>query len=177
MYIFQLALFLDTAKQQRAAAHITAPDEFGRHAELLTGDMGQDIEILAAGNAAEKDDFATGANLGDKFSHVAEKRTPIERILLTDRHAGKTAKLRQPNGHIAREKACGRRDYQDAVRACRRAGEGPRVREFAAKIKRAQETENLSQGSSFGASQPRGEIRSAVSLENPTRSLAVAIRR
>ncbi|HEY3302932.1 MAG TPA: hypothetical protein VGL70_05280, partial [Candidatus Binatia bacterium] len=65
--------------------HVAPADEFGGDPEPVAENLGQDVEVLAARDAAEKDDLAFRTDPGGERFDAANERTPIKSMLLVDR--------------------------------------------------------------------------------------------
>ncbi len=79
-------------KHQTAAAHVAAPDECGWIVELGTERGGKRLDILAGGDAAEKNDARFGREIVRQALEVAVQRFTIANIVCHHVDRGEFAK-------------------------------------------------------------------------------------
>ena len=68
--IWKLLPIRCAAQHQSATAHVAATDEISGESQLLPKTTQQNLDIFSCGNAAEKDDLASGWQLSCQTSRV-----------------------------------------------------------------------------------------------------------
>lgn len=146
----------NAAEHQAAAAHVSAPGEFGGKEEPLAKNLEQRLDVFWRGDAAEKYDFAAIADMLGKEARVAFERKPIAALRCRYRCGGDSAQDIAVQGNFRRKQAAAGRDDERTGRLRRRLGKGSRIGEFAAEVKPADKGEGFAQGK-LAIAKPKGE--------------------
>src|SRR5438552_17842460 len=75
--VFELAVRADGAQQQAAAGHVAHAGERGRKAEAAAEQRKEDVDVLAAGDGAEKHDLGVGTERVRERGGVEQTRLAV----------------------------------------------------------------------------------------------------
>jgi hypothetical protein len=172
--VVQLAIGLDALQQQRAAAHVAAPDEVAREAQAVAEDVGNRLEVLRGRDAAEEDDPRTGLQAGHEVVQIAKKRAEVPRVARREIDADELAQQGAVDRQLGRLQAAGRGDHEHPGPVAL-GGEVARVGELAPEVEAADEAERGAERHRAGGELP-GRRRRAPFLQQHRAALAAAER-
>src|SRR3954469_24988883 len=132
-----------TAQHQSATTHVAATDKVRRKSQSLAKICQQGVDILAGGDAPEKDDLAVNWQIARQMSRVPFDGYPIAWIVLVNVHGGKFAKVIQTDSRPGVNEAARRRDHEHAGQPARRPRERIRIGNLAAKVEAAEKSEDI----------------------------------
>ena len=135
----------------------------------------QNIDVLAGGDAAEKNNFAFRAQFFCKPLRIPRERFPVTRIAFMDIDFGKFAQIAQTYSGRGINQATRRRNYEDAANSFGRAGEGIGVGKFSTKIKSAEKGEDFTQSRAFAGAQSPGQIELCALAQNHARAFPACV--
>jgi hypothetical protein len=92
------------AKHQSAAAHVAAPDEFGRKQQRIAKNAKQRLDVFGRRDAAKKHDLAGAANLLGQSLRVALERIAVAPILLMNWNGRNLPQVRQSQNFVSDSK-------------------------------------------------------------------------
>src|SRR5439155_7522292 len=141
--IWKLLPIRCATQHQSATAHVAATDEISRESQLLPKTRQQNIDIFSCGNAAWKDDLASGWQLSCQTSRVPLKRCSITRIVLMNVDRGEFTQVIEINSCCCIDKSARRPNDKHTWGSPRRARKCSCVSNFTAKVKAAQKSEHL----------------------------------
>jgi len=152
----------DAAEHQAAATHVATSDEMHREHQPVAKNGQQQIDVFARRNAPEQHDLAVGPDGVQQRPRAAFQRPPVDVVGQIDRRGRKGQKRLERDRRVRRAQAGVWRDDQDAagahrLRWIRRRSEPAGVRELAAEVEAADETEDVAELSAVAGAKLLGE--------------------
>jgi len=132
-----------TAQHQSATTHVAATDKVRWKSQSLAKICQQSVDVLAGGDAPEKDDLAVDWQIAREMSRVPLDGHAIAWIVLVNVHGGKFAKVIQTDSRPGVNEAARRRDHEHAGQPASRPRESIRIGNLAAKVEAAEKSEDV----------------------------------
>src|SRR5437588_1354971 len=165
-----------TTQHESATAHIAAADKCRRKSQPVAESCQQDFNVLAGGDAAEKNHFALCGQFGRETPRVALDRQPVARIALVNIHLCKFAQIIETNSCSRIDQAACWRNDKHTWSSARWSRKRRGVSNFSAKIEPAQKSEYVRDGRAAFAAQSSRERKLRLLAQNHSRSFASGIR-
>ena len=172
----------DTTEHEPAAAHIPTADKMNWKGQLSAKDRQQHVHVLAGRNASKQHDLALGSNRFAKGPRGVFQWLAVQGITDVDIGSRKSPEGVDGNERIGRTQPGIRRYDEHAVRHHGVRGIGgsrktARIRELAAEVEPAYETEDVAEGRARSALQPTRKLETRPRREDHLRAAAGTVRR